>query len=178
MASQVNWPVTVTAHLHPSVVACDKLRPEYHRCTLYQTNDGQMHAVSTGANQTSSRLLSTAFANSFAIIPASASGQYASTSQTPVVVIGDVLKVSKEDLHAIIKERNYEIDSKTVHMDCKCGSETTTTTTEIKPVSKPKPDAFKVFCVTISDRASKGEYPADLSGQAMEACVAGNDRFS
>jgi molybdenum cofactor synthesis domain-containing protein len=36
---------------------------------------------------------------------------------------------------------------------------------------------FGVFCVTISDRASKGEYPEDLSGKALRECVASNERF-
>ena len=50
LATAIIWPVTVTARMYPQTVACDRLRPEYHRCTLYQTPDSKMHAISTGPN--------------------------------------------------------------------------------------------------------------------------------
>lgn len=81
-AKPEEWPVTVVGRLYPSMIACDKMRPEYHRCTLYQTPEGQVHAISTGPNQASSHLLSTSGSNAFALIPANTSGLYSCNGQT------------------------------------------------------------------------------------------------
>lgn len=87
--------------MHPKVLKADKIRPEYHRCTVYQAPDNTLHAVSTGSNQTSSRLLSTQSANGFAIIPAS-DGSYSCSGQTAILLIGDVLSISDQGLKDIL----------------------------------------------------------------------------
>ena len=87
--------------MHPKVVKSDKIRPEYHRCTVYRAADNSLHAVSTGSNQTSSRLLSTHSANGFAIIPAS-DGSYTCQGNTFILLIGDVLSISDQGLKEIL----------------------------------------------------------------------------
>ena len=42
---------SVRAQLIPRTVKVDPIRPEYHRCTIYRTNQGKYVAVSTGADQ-------------------------------------------------------------------------------------------------------------------------------
>lgn len=49
-ADKQTWPKRVTAHLHPKVIKTDRLRPEYHRCTVYRAPDSRLHAISTGPN--------------------------------------------------------------------------------------------------------------------------------
>ena len=88
----------IKAQFIPSRVKLDPIRPEYHRCTLYQESEtGKFYAVSTG-KQMSSRLLSAKNANGLSILPASSkdnNGEYRCKGETKIVVIGDIIRVSK-----------------------------------------------------------------------------------
>lgn len=126
----------------------------------------------------SSRLLSTANANGFAIIP-SAATPYICNGKTKIVLFGDVSAINPEGLQEMLKLKSYKIDETNPHLDCKCGHAVTSPITATHSPSQVvnKTAEFGVFCLTISDRASKGEYPEDLSGKAMVECVAGHERF-
>lgn len=88
-----------------------------------------------------------------------------------VLLIEDVLSVSDSDLETILKANDYSLEESKSFPDCKCGDKP-------KSAKQPSKPTFSVFCLTISDRASKGEYPEDLSGKALREQVTGNDRFN
>jgi hypothetical protein len=146
--------------MQPNMLKADRVRPEYHRCMVLRTADGKLHAISTGSNQTSSRLLNTQAANGFAIIPADVHGVYKCTGLTTVILIGDVEIATEQGISDFTAKHAYSIDEAKSHPECKCGEKKE----KAESISKSK---FSVVCVTISDRASKGEYPEDLSGKAM-----------
>ena len=62
---------------------------------------------------------------------------------------------------------------------CSGGSITPAVSESRKQVHKDAMTKFGVYCLTVSDRASKGEYKdGDLSGKAMLGCIEANsDHF-
>ncbi len=142
----------------PSSVAMDPERPEYHRCSLqWDTKARCFVAYSTGV-QRSSRLLSMHGANAMLAVP-KGKGFVEAGSFLPAMLISQ--------LNSPPPDEAFHRRAAGGHPDAASGTASSSTTQA--PLAGPKP-LLRVCVLTVSDRASRGEY-ADETGPAVVASL-------
>ncbi|CDW71322.1 molybdopterin biosynthesis [Stylonychia lemnae] len=178
----------IKVQLIPRNVKLDKERPEYHRAVAVQDQlSGKIYAFSTGS-QLSSRLISARNANCLVILPKApqSNDNYQCFGDTQALVIGQIVTKTSNEIAELVKQH----DGQTLKNQC-CGghhghnhnhqdqqnqvsslnSQKVENITQQQQIQTNQSADFKVGIITISDRASSGEYPTgDLSGQAMRQC--------
>ena len=91
---------------------------------------------------------------------------YQCTGKTKVIVISDVVVASKEHIAKLLSQDQTVLAVDKHGCSGACGKQTQ----DNQATQKKKP--FGVYCLTVSDRAFKGEYESgDLSGKAMLECI-------
>ena len=141
----------------PSSVTMDPERPEYHRCRLqWDSKAGCFVAYSTGV-QRSSRLLSMHGANAMLAVP-KGKGSIEAGSFLPAMLI--------DQLNSPPPGEAFHRRAAGGHPDAAPASNSSTTPTA---PAQPKP-LLRVCVLTVSDRASRGEY-ADETGPAVVASL-------
>jgi molybdopterin adenylyltransferase len=136
----------------------------------------------------SSRLLSAKSSNGFVILPRGTPDipVYHCSGQTQLLLFGPIVNKSTKEIQALIDTN----EGQAFKPSCPCcvskSNGSTNKQEEVKvnsaPISTPVSytgDAdFKVGLITVSDRASLGQYPTgDLSGQAMRECCESYPNF-
>jgi gephyrin len=141
----------------PASVTMDPERPEYHRCSLkWDSSAGCFVAYSTGV-QRSSRLLSMHGANAVLAVP-KGKGSLEAGSFLPAMLIDQLSSPHPDE--AFHRRAAGGRPAAAVNAPAAIA-----TTAAAAAVNLPKP-AVRVCVLTVSDRASRGEY-ADETGPAV-----------